>query len=475
MIMQCSIVNKTQISETKTFRLDAEYFEPKYLKLLALIEKKSAKFIRLQELNLDIDASAFYPALEPYYNQGELPFLRVQDIDKKIDYDSCIKIPENITQNKSFDTLKVVNIGDIVITKGGSIARIGLVTKKSAACRDLIFINSSTLNDIGYKFLYVYCLTYIYKNFLIRSSSMTAQPHLTLTFVKEIPIFNPNEQFKKFIVNLYNKIEKFDQKSKKYYELANSILVQDIGLDDLDSKPKLSYIKKLSNTQKVGRIDAEYFHPKYDEIINKIKLYPNGWDTLNNLIRIRDNTFSPQANVSYDYIELANITTKGKIVNVEKIQGKYLPTRARRVVKTSDVIVSSVEGSLDSIALITPQYNNALCSTGFYVMYSDEYNSETLFCLMKSILGQCQLKRGCSGTILTAINNDELSKIVLPRINKKIQEEIKQYISQIYAYQSLSKQLLETAIRGVEKAIEENEEVAIQWMNEQLENIGVSL
>ena len=45
----------------------------------------------------------------------------------------------------------------------------------------------------------------------------------------------------------------------------------------------------------------------------------------------------------------------------------------------------------------------------------------------------------------------------------------------MYHNQFLSKQLLEIAKRGVEKAIEESEDMAMQWMNEQLEAIGVSL
>jgi type I restriction enzyme M protein len=43
----------------------------------------------------------------------------------------------------------------------------------------------------------------------------------------------------------------------------------------------------------------------------------------------------------------------------------------------------------------------------------------------------------------------------------------------ITAYQS--KQLLEIAKTGVEKAIEKNEEVAITWINEQIEVLGISL
>ena len=58
-----------------------------------------------------------------------------------------------------------------------------------------------------------------------------------------------------------------------------------------------------------------------------------------------------------------------------------------------DVIVSSIEGSLDSIALIRGEYDQALCSTGFHVVNSQTFNSETLLVLLKSIVGQLQLKK----------------------------------------------------------------------------------
>ena len=38
-----------------------------------------------------------------------------------------------------------------------------------------------------------------------------------------------------------------------------------------------------------------------------------------------------------------------------------------------------------------------------------------LLVLLKSIVGQLQLKKGCSGTILTAINKEEFSKIAISK------------------------------------------------------------
>lgn len=56
--------------------------------------------------------------------------------------------------------------------------------------------------------------------------------------------------------------------------------------------------------------------------------------------------------IKYKYIELSNIGKSGEISNVDTLVGAELPTRARRIVKKGQVIVSSIEGSLESCALI---------------------------------------------------------------------------------------------------------------------------
>ena len=162
------------------------------------------------------------------------------------------------------------------------------------------------------------------------------------------------------------------------------------------------------------RFDADYFHPKHEKLTMLLKRYPAGWNTLGNLVNIKDTNFNPDNETEYKYIELANIGNNGEIISCMTRTGANLPTRARRKVTTGDVIVSSVEGSLDSIALITEEYDNALCSTGFYVIDSETLKPGILLALLKSKIGQLQLKRGCSGTILTAINKEEFRNIILP-------------------------------------------------------------
>ena len=180
--------------------------------------------------------------------------------------------------------------------------------------------------------------------------------------------------------------------------------------------------------------------------------------------QLKDNNFKPEHKTEYRYIELANIAGNGEITDCMTTQGQDLPSRARRKVSTGDVIVSSIEGSLDSIAKINKEYDEALCSTGFHVIKSKVFNSETLLVLMKSMVGQLQLKKGCSGTILTAINKDKFAQVVLPIIKKKKQARIQQQVTESFNLRKRSKHLLECAKRPVEMAIEQDEQTAIDWL-----------
>ena len=290
------------------------------------------------------------------------------------------------------------------------------------------------------------------------------QSNVNLEEVKRIEIPLLCNQLQNGITLLFNKAVDLIQASEVVYKDAQTLLLAELGLADWQPKHELTFFKKFSDTQNAERIDADYFQPKYDEIINAIKSYSGGWDTLENQVRIKDTNFNPDAETEYQYIELANIGNSGEITDCMVEQGEDLPTRARRKVSAGDVIVSSIEGSLESIALITEEYDNALCSTGFHVVQSDVLNSETLLAFLKSSVGQLQLKKGCSGTILTAINKEEFSRIAVPKIEAEKQAEIEQKVIESFNGRKRAKDLLEYAKRAVEIAIEQDEQAAIDWL-----------
>ena len=248
--------------------------------------------------------------------------------------------------------------------------------------------------------------------------------------------------------------------SQKAYSDAELILHNELAVANVNVSQK-----RFSDFVDNGRLDAEYYQPKYDEIIRTISQYPYGHDKIGNLYILRDKNFLPDNNTRYKYIELSDIGVNGEISGSTYEYGSNLPSRARRVVHTGDIIISSIEGSLQSCAIITEEYDGALCSTGFYVLSPRSINSETSLVLFKSSAIQALLKRACTGTILTAMNKDEFTAINLPVINKDIQNKIADVIRQSTILHSKSKHLLKLTKTAVEIAIEQGEAAAIKLLD----------
>ena len=83
-----------------------------------------------------------------------------------------------------------------------------------------------------------------------------------------------------------------------------------------------------------------------------------------------------------------------------------------------------------------------------------------------------QLKKGCSGTILTAIGDDEFKRIILPDLSIGIQNDIKKKIAEMYNAKELSKRLLDIAKRGVEMAIEKSDKDAHDRIDVELKKLN---
>ena len=408
-------------------------------------------------------------------------FLHVKDTVQTIDQNSiCYDLTDGLP--KFFDrgieisavnsTKKVAKEGDFAISRLRSyLEEMGVVEsreKPQIFSTEFLVFREKT-NTISAHTLFALCMTKIVQTILKRGQYGTEHPRFYDFLLTRLPVPDCLLSMDAYIKKAIQLALKNRSRSIDIYTGAQTILLSELGLTVWKPKRELSFVKNFSDTKKVNRIDAEYFQPKYEEIIKAIKSYAGGWDTLRHLVTLKDKNFKPKNKKKYKYIELANIADNGEIADFMLEEGQHLPTRARREVTTGDVIVSSIEGSLSSIASIGNEYNQALCSTGFHVIKSEAFNSETLLVLLKSVIGQLQLKKGCGGTILTAINKDEFGKIVLPRIEEEKQTQIQQKITESFALRKQSKRLLECAKQAVEIAIEQNEKTAISWLEKQMD------
>lgn len=460
--LEVSVLSKKDIDLGN--RIDAEYFQQCNL----LIEQrlKELPHKTLGEIATFV-ASAFYPAATQLYAIGDTPFIRCVDcinyplITKGQD-ESFEKIPINfILDNSGVNTL---NKGDIVITKVGSPCYASIVYEHDTVALSRTVMGIKNISTV----IPLYLLAFLRCKYgfqeLYREREQTIQFQLTLERVRNIPIYIASSLLQDAIANVYHRYYVNTHNADQIYEQAENILFNELCFNKTSMTPGICSYKRFSDFFDSGRLDAEYYHSKYDEIIDKIAQYPYGYDKIGKLYILRDKNFLPDDNTRYKYIELSDIGINGEISGCTYEYGSNLPSRARRIVHTGDIIISSIEGSLQSCAIITEEYDGALCSTGFYVLSPRRINSETSLVLFKSPAIQALLKRACTGTILTAMNKDEFTTISLPIINIDTQNKITDIVQQSTALRKESHRLLNLTKAAVEVAIEQGETAAMEFI-----------
>lgn len=471
-ILPLSQVNKDNESK----RIDSEYFKKSNLKLLDDLYKYGT--LQVQDIAIEV----------------------TDGIHTTIDYDtnSTINLISASSPQENYFTLTnecvspemhannprtAIQENDVIVSTVGTIGNCAVATKSILPANSSRSVGIIRLNLNKYSpfVLSTFLVSKYGRVQTLRESTGNVQLCLFIHKLKELKIPQFSQDFQLEIQKLVQDSHKALEDSKRLYKEAQELLYKELELDfknPLESLLKSSLqatkaselaiisniskkyphlnisVRPLSKSlHKSGRLDSEYYQSKYDLMETKIKDYKGGYCKLQPS-EIKDSNFTPKAQEKYRYIELANIGNNGNISEPLEDFGENLPTRARRKVKTDDFIMSSIEGSLASCALITPEFDNCLVSTGFYVLNSAQLNGETLLVLFKCEFFQEYLRKFPSGTILTAISKDELQNILIPKINPATQEQIALKIQKSFTLRAKSKDLLQNAKIKLENAIE---------------------
>ncbi|MCL4377475.1 MAG: hypothetical protein M1409_03675, partial [Actinobacteria bacterium] len=288
----------------------------------------------------------------------------------------------------------------------------------------------------------------------------------------EIPLLSINFQSK--IRPLFSKAFNLILNSRTLYSQAEQLLLSELGLSNWKSKHELAFVKNFSDTQKADRIDAEYYQLKYDEIIEAVKIYKGGADTIKGQFKLNKKSFKKIDNKQYCYIEIGCVNISDGSMEPIVLQGLELPANAKINFQKSDVLVSKVRPYRGAIGIV--DCDEYVGSGAFTVLQENgTVTKETLmvFLRLKPLL-DFSLKFN-TGTSYPTITDDDILNFPLPKINTEIQNQIKEKITEMYYTKSLSKALLGIAKSGVELAIEKDEVEAENWINNKLEKLDIKI
>lgn len=473
--MQYSVVNYKTVKENLSFRIDADFFRPDYLGIIQRIKNTDYQCLKNDERKVFSGPFGSLLKSESYQDEGN-PFIRISDIkDVYIEREGMVFLDD-----QEFDRLKKyqLDINDIVFSKIGTIGRLSLVTE------DLGKVAISE-NNIGIKFLkkvearnrfyiFAFLLSKYGQKQILRLSSGNVQPKLNVSDIENLILPIASDSFTDTIYKLVLSSQNKYQSSKSLYSQAEQLLLSELGLLDWKPRHELAFVKDFSDTEEAERFDAEYFQPKYEEIIGAVKKYKGGFDTIGEQFTLSKKSFKKIDDREYRYIEIGCVNISDGTMEAIILQGSELPANAKIKLQKNDVIVSKVRPYRGAIGIVD---NDDFVGSGAFTVLGENgiINKETLmvFLRLKPLL-DFSLKFNV-GTSYPVITDEDILNFLLPKIIPEIQNQIKEKIIEMYATKSLSKSLLEIAKRGVEVAIEKDEKEAGKWINSEIGKLEIKL
>lgn len=164
----------------------------------------------------------------------------------------------------------------------------------------------------------------------------------------------------------------------------------------------------------------------------------------------------------FRYVDIGSVDSINGITHYEQTQYSEAPSRARRVVRHGDVIISTVRTYLKAVALIDDD-KDVVVSTGFAVLTPKCIESRYLECCLRSDYFCDEVMRNSEGVAYPAINVSKLMslKIPVPDIEtqtaltdlirsrcEKIDQQVANRTSIIHVLGELKKVLVSTVVRN---------------------------
>jgi len=254
---------------TQSSRLDAEYWKLEYLRLEESLEQ--AKCVRLGDLVDFVRCGPFGSNLlcETYIPDGVIvlrPFnIKCMSLEREnlvsISRDDCLK-----------QGLHFYRHGDVAFSRVGDV-RVGIIPDygKDVTISPNIIVARPKSKLINPFYLTAFMNSSLGLKQLERALKVVAQPTISIDIVKNlsIPLIEKRrqEQVQKKLENAFIK----QAASERLYSEASGLLLEELGLGDLDLSPNLFYEREFSETQQAARLDSEFFQPKYQRVLKALE------------------------------------------------------------------------------------------------------------------------------------------------------------------------------------------------------------
>lgn len=257
-------------------------------------------------------------------------------------------------------------------------------------------------------------------------------------------------------------------KSYKDYSEAKQLLLSELGLQNWTPTPALTYTRNYSQAARTRRMDAEYFHPKCDDLLATVKANARYCKRVKNIqvfnargsqpeyletgaLRVINSRHILEQHLDYDNFEHTNL--------------QYWDSQRESRVFKYDILVYTTGANVGRTSIYLED-TEALASNHVNILRVRDENPIYVGFVLNSIIGRLQTRKSITGTAQAELYPADLGQFLVPFIASNKQEQICTFVQESHTARREAKALLEKAKRAVEIAIEQDEDTALAFINQ---------
>lgn len=451
--------------ENLVFRIDAEYFQKNYL----IEDKQRIKFktIYLGEDYMITDGQHGYHEVD---DNSEIRHLTAKNFKNWFaNDDDTDRLAKWVDENNKRSSLK---INDVILTTRGSVGYCAIVKQEVLPAnidQDVARISLKKQERINPQFLITYVNSKFGKDWTKRNQTGMVQQGLALWRINELPIPELKRSFQNKIKEVIENGHESITKSVSSYCQAETLLLETLGLKDFRPCSDPINLKSFKESFfSTGRLDAEYYQKRYEEIEKSIKSFKAGFTTVSNEFSLSKEVIKKIMDF-YNYTEISDVNVSDGSISYNKLSVDELPDNGKMILKKDQIIISRVRPNRGAIGIIRECPENYVGSGAFTILSENgNYKKEVLQTLLRSKPYQELIMKYNVGSSYPVVKNEDILNLPIPKLEKSQQQEIAELVEESFRLKKQSEQLLEIAKQAVEMAIEQDESKAMEFINKQI-------
>ncbi|MBS0497721.1 MAG: restriction endonuclease subunit S [Proteobacteria bacterium] len=445
-------------------RLDAEYYRPEYLRSEELLRIRNSKPLsKISEFLIGPFGSAF--TVENYTEDKTYRYIRGKDVKQM-----CLMNDDNVYLPKAdFERLSkyALREHDILVSVVGTLGNAAIVEEGDLPA---IFSCKSTVlrtNGINPCYLLAYLNSNYGRSLLLRKERGAIQKGLNLDDLRTLAVFVAGNTLQEAIEKIYKKSIEIRKQSESIYSQAEALLLDTLGMKNFSPNADAINIKPFKDSfAATGRLDAEYYQPKYEDFERMVVSHPFGSTTIDAEFELVKET-SRREKPAYNYIEIGDVNVGDGAASFNRLDVEELPANAKQEVKRGDLLISKVRPNRGAVAIIDFDDTDLIVSGAFTVLREKEssvFHNETLKVLLRTRIYREWMLKFNIGTQYPVIRDEDILSLPIPRIDEPTQKKIAVLVKESFSLKAESERLLDVAKRAVEIAIEQDESSGIDYI-----------